>query len=399
MPHCSISVRTGDYHLDVEARDVHGTGPHADNATIRIHIDSVNSYRPVFVMPALSNASVELQDHLVTADYLVMTVKATDNDTGHNGQLSYHLQLNNAITQATAEFRIDEHSGELRTRRQLDRQAQAKYELVLVARDHGTPVPFETLRFLTITLVDQTENRPEFPDASNPYHFRVYENGERAERIGQIRAATKERKGDGRDGGQETVTPIYYYMLLGNENWAFTLDKLTGDVYTNRTLDREDVDAYHLYVLASAMADLHVSEAERAAYSIKSLERDSTVAKILVTVLDRNDNGPAFAETVVYAGVNTRSGADQLVAVLNASDADDGENAALELLVVKSNLYKFGTDLVGSINPGPFNLTADGRLKTAVWMAEYNQDRFELDVMAKELAAPGRVAMAKVYVS
>lgn len=32
-------------------------------------------------------------------------------------------------------------------------------------------------------------------------------------------------------------------------------------------------------------------------------------------------------------------------------------------------------------------------------MAEYNQDRFELDVIAKEVEAPGREALAKVYVS
>lgn len=363
-----------------------------------MRIDSVNSYRPVFVMPALSNASIELQQPLVAADYLVMTVKATDNDTGDNGRLSYHLQLNNANVQATAEFGIDELSGELRVRTDgLDGGTSAKYELVLVARDHGRPVPFETLRFLTITLVDPAENRPEFPDASNPYRLRVWENGERGERIGQIRAATKEHPAAG--GGIAPAVQIYYHMLLGNENWAFTLDRLTGDLYTNRSLDREQTDAYHLFVQASVLPELHVSDAERAAFSLKSLERDATVAKVLVQVLDRNDNGPRFAEPVMYAGVNSRSVAEQLIAVLNVSDADDGANAAYELMIVKSNLYKFGTDLVGAINPGPFNLSADGRLRTAVWMAEYNQDRFELDVMAKERVAPERTAMAKVYVS
>lgn len=32
-------------------------------------------------------------------------------------------------------------------------------------------------------------------------------------------------------------------------------------------------------------------------------------------------------------------------------------------------------------------------------MAEYNQDRFELDVIAKETQSPEREAKAKVYVS
>lgn len=32
-------------------------------------------------------------------------------------------------------------------------------------------------------------------------------------------------------------------------------------------------------------------------------------------------------------------------------------------------------------------------------MAEYNQDRFELEIQAKEVQPPERIAMAKVFVS
>lgn len=48
--------------LEVEARDIDGAGPYADQAEIIIEIKSINSYRPVFIMPALTNASVELQE-------------------------------------------------------------------------------------------------------------------------------------------------------------------------------------------------------------------------------------------------------------------------------------------------------------------------------------------------
>ena len=34
------------------------------------------------------------------------------------------------------------------------RETQDTYELVLVARDHGTPVSFETLRFVTVKIKD-----------------------------------------------------------------------------------------------------------------------------------------------------------------------------------------------------------------------------------------------------
>lgn len=61
-----------------------------------------------------------------------------------------------------------------------------RYELVLVVKDQGTPSSFETLRFLTILLVDLNENKPEFPDASNPYKFLILENSPRNIRIGKI---------------------------------------------------------------------------------------------------------------------------------------------------------------------------------------------------------------------
>lgn len=261
---------------------------------------------------------------------------------------------------------------------------------MLVVRDQGTPSWFETLRFLTIHLVDANENKPEFPDASMPYKFFIVENAGRDIRIGKIQAAIKER---------DATTPIYYYMILGNENSAFYLDKNTGDLYTNLSLDREDVDTYHLYILASKKSDLHISDAERAAYSINSLDRDATVAKVQVTVLDVNDNAPHFERSVYYAGVNSKSALNQLVAMLNASDSDLGVNGTFEMIIVSSNLYKYGASKsTGSIVPSPFAITKEGRLTTATIMGEYNQDRFELDVVAKEIEAPGREALAKVYV-
>lgn len=44
-------------------------------------------------------------------------------------------------------------------------------------------------------------------------------------------------------------------------------------------------------------------------------------------------------------------------------------------------------------------ISSEGRISTGAFMAEYNQDRFELEVIAKEVEAPERVARAKVIVS
>lgn len=88
------------------------------------------------------------------------------------------------------------------------------------------------------------------------------------------------------------------------------------------------------------------------------------------------------------------------MAVLNATDIDLGANATFDMLIVASNLYKYGNvKSTGSIVPSPFVVTRDGRLSTASYMAEYSQDHFELDIMAKEIESPSREALAKVFVS
>uniref|UniRef100_A0A182NLH4 Cadherin domain-containing protein n=1 Tax=Anopheles dirus TaxID=7168 RepID=A0A182NLH4_9DIPT len=387
-PGASLIGKSGQYRIDIEARDGLGSGPHSDAATIVIEIQSINQHRPVFIMPALYNATVEIPENLATPDYLVMTVKATDNDSGTNGKVLYYLQVNSVNVQETDEFSINEMSGELRIRRQLDRKRQSRYELILVARDQGTPAWFETLRFLTVLLVDVNENYPEFPDASNPYKFFITENGARDVRIGKIQAFL------------DSASPsIYYYMLLGNEDGAFYVDKTSGDLYTNRSVDREENDAYVLYVLASKQSDLYVSEHERALLSTEQLERNATVAKVWVHVLDVNDNAPVFRRDVYYAGISSKASINELVAIVNATDRDLGVNATLDLFIRGSYLYKYGaTKPKGSIVPSPFSISKEGRVVTANYMAEYNQDRFELEIVAKEVESPEREAMARVHV-
>lgn len=159
----------------------------------------------------------------------------------------------------------------------------------MVVRDQGRPSWFETLRFLTIHLIDINENKPEFAETTNPYKFVVLENSPKDIRIGKIQATIKDKN---------SKATIFYYILLGNENSAFYLDKTSGDIYTNQSLDRELVDSYQLYVLASKQSDLHISELERSALSLKALDKDHTVAKIQITVLDVNDNAPVFEKEV-----------------------------------------------------------------------------------------------------
>jgi Cadherin domain len=217
-PAKSLMGMKGQHTLKVEARDGLGIGPNKDETEIIIDVIEVNQHRPTFIMPALSNATVEIQENLALQDYLVLTVKANDSDNGENGKISYHLQVNNENVQETETFEINEISGELRLKKNLDRKSKSRYEIILVARDHGVPTNFEQLRFLTILIVDNNEDSPEFPDASNPYKFSIAENGERDIRIGKIQAFVHD---SGRLSERGDSHAVFYYILLGNEDGAF----------------------------------------------------------------------------------------------------------------------------------------------------------------------------------
>ncbi|XP_067010919.2 cadherin-87A [Anabrus simplex] len=388
-PATSLEQQPREFHLVVEGRDGMGQGKYADNATINIRILDVNQHAPVFVMPAFNNATIEVPENAGLANYLVMTVKATDEDHGENGRIGYHFKVDNMDVQETDEFTINMDSGELRTKIILDREVRANYSLVLVARDYGKPTPKETLQFLTILLVDTDDNKPEFPmdDTSLPYRFKVPENSRKDLFIGKVTAVD-------RDEGKHAR--VYYHILSGNDDGGFYVDKTDGGIFTNKSFDRELKDEYNLYIKASNEPDLYLSQDE-----LKRLEdeHDPSVAHVQITILDENDNSPHFEQANYYAGVNAMANINEFVVKLTAEDPDLDVNGSIIYFIAASNLFKFGSkNSSGSLTPSPFNVTEDGKIVTANYMAEYNQERIVLDVVAKERAPPGREAHARVHV-
>lgn len=93
------------------------------------------------------------------------------------------------------------------------------------------------------------------------------------------------------------------------------------------------------------------------------------------------------------------AGTGEFLCQLSASDQDAGENGTVSYQVVASHLYRAGSNVSsGSVVPSPFAISPTGRLTTATLVAEYNQDRFRLDIIARENAHPFREAKAIVHV-
>lgn len=73
--------------------------------------------------------------------------------------------------------------------------------------------------------------------------------------------------------------------------------------------------------------------------------------------------------------------------------------STLTYYIKASNLYKYRSEKSsGSIIPSPFNISQKGEIYTATYLAENNQHRFVVDVVARENGFPEREAYTQVQV-
>lgn len=202
------------------------------------------------------------------------------------------------------------------------------------------------------------------------------------------------------DRDEGTHAKVYYYLLWGNEDGAFTLDRSDGNIFTNKSLDREEKHSYNLFILANNDPDFYLTEDSRRQMNADEVMHDSSIAKVLVTVNDVNDNAPIFEMSIYHAAVNAMAQINDFVTNVTAYDPDLGPNGTLTYYIRASNLFKYGSDKsFGSIIPSPFNITDRGRIGTATYLAENNQHRFVVDIIARENGFPEREAYTQVHVS
>ena len=93
---------------------------------------------------------------------------------------------------------------------------------------------------------------------------------------------------------------INYYIISGNVNESFYIDKLHGNLYTNGILDREEKSQYYLVVKATNDPNFILPGEDNLVYD----KDDASVAVITVNIDDVNDSPPVFSKEDYYAGKN-----------------------------------------------------------------------------------------------
>ncbi|KAM5214016.1 protocadherin gamma-A12 isoform 10-T10 [Hipposideros larvatus] len=234
---------------------------------------------------------------------------AWDPDSGKNSLQSYELSSN-------THFSLEVQSGadgnkypELVLERALDREEKAVHHLVLTASDGGEPVRTGTAR-IRVMVVDANDNAPAF--AQSEYRVSVPENVAVGTTLLLVNAT------DPDEGANAEV--MYSFRYVDNKAaQLFKLDCNLGTISTIGELNHEESGFYEMEVQAM----------DNAGYSAG--------AKVLITVLDVNDNAPEVVVTSLSSSILENSPRGTLIALLNVNDQDSKENGQV-ICFIQGNL-------------------------------------------------------------
>ncbi|KAL3853661.1 hypothetical protein ACJMK2_017186 [Sinanodonta woodiana] len=271
---------TSNYLLVIEVTDL-GTPAFTTTTTLTITVTDVNDNAPVFTGGPTFTASVSEGSAL---GHTVITVSASDADTGLAGAVGYSIFSGNA----EGKFGLSRSTGDLEIVDLLDYETTSSYTLVLYAVDKGAS-PHTASATVSITVTNVNDNTPSCSAAL--YVGTVSEDAVIGTSVVTLTCSDN-------DAG----TTLTYMITDGDISNQFIMSGM--QVQTQNSLDAEVTSSYLLTV--------QVSDG--------TLKTNITVS---VSVTDVNDNGPTFNPAGPYAvSFREDSNIGTLIYDLNATDAD-----------------------------------------------------------------------------
>ncbi|CAM4658808.1 unnamed protein product [Lepidochelys kempii] len=265
---------------------------------------------------------------------LVTTVSGS---SSRGGSLSYYIASGNLGNT----FQIDQLTGQFSISQPLDFEEIQKYVVWIEARDTGFP-PFSSYEKLEVTVVDVNDNAPEFE--RDPFIAEIMENLS-PRKILTLTAVDKDSGPNGQ---------LNYEIIDGNKENSFSISRATGEIRSVAPLDREK--------LAHYMLTIKVSD--------RGTPLQSTTVKVVVNILDENDNAPRFSQ-IFSAPVPENAPLGYTVTRVTTSDEDIGVNAI-------SRYSIRDTSLPFIINPSTGDITISRHLNRE------DTDRYRIRVSAHD---------------
>ncbi|XP_051779861.1 cadherin-23 isoform X1 [Erpetoichthys calabaricus] len=377
------------FNLTVVATDK-GRPPLWGSTALQIEVIDVNDNRPVFERPANGTIVHILEEQ--PPGLVVFEVYATDRDEGLNGKVTYSFLQTTAGNKDWDNFKINMESGVITTAVRLDREKQSIHTLIIVAKDLGQPVAYETTQVLQVALTDIDDNEPVFlkppRDGVSYQKLSVLEHSKPGTVVGNVTGAV-----DADEGGNAMV---YYFIAAADQRNSFQMDR-NGVLSVTKDLDREATPFQTIIVKASSNRNWSVSQSQRSSRK-RALDpsTDPTLQEVRIYLDDINDQSPQFLKSEYTAGVAADAKVGSDLIRVTAVDADVGNNSIV-FYNIRSIQFKLQNDSKNVTNVFTIGKT-DGVLRTNDLFMAYSPGYFVVDIVATDLANHSDTVSVGIYI-
>ncbi|XP_006086511.1 protocadherin gamma-B7 isoform X11 [Myotis lucifugus] len=301
---------------------------------IIVVVEDINDHAPQFHKDELN---LEISESVSPGMGTILD-SAKDPDINMNSLSKYQLSPNEYFSLVVKDNPDGGKYPELILKKTLDREMQSSHHLVLTALDGGDPPQSGTAQ-IRILVVDANDNPPVF--SHSVYRVSIPEDVPPGTPVLKVSATDQD------EGSNAEVT----YSFLGVADTArhvFSLDSATGNIVTHQPLDFEEVERYVMDVEAKDRGSL------------------STQCKVIVEVLDENDNSPEIIITSLSDHILEDSRPGMVVALFKTRDWDSGENGKVTCNLSRNVPFK-----IHSSSNNYYKLVTDGALDREL-TPEYN---------------------------
>ncbi|XP_037117233.1 protocadherin alpha-5-like isoform X6 [Syngnathus acus] len=295
---------------------------------IEVVVDDLNDNPPRFVE---ESHSINVSEISPAGEHFLLPL-ALDADTAGNSVKTYKLSTNEYFSLDVQGGGEQSVSAELVLLKALDREKQATLKLTLTAVDGGKPSKTGTL-LLHVNVLDVNDNTPSFSQAL--YKARVKENAPSGSLVIQLSATDLDEGDNGR------LRFAFVKRAHFDPADVFLIDADTGEITVKGRLDYEAQAAY----------DIHVQATD------KGLSPRRANAKLLVEVLDVNDNAPEIVVTSLMNPIKENAEIGSVVALVTVTDKDGGKNGNTQCKLSGSAPFKLNSNYKNY-----YSLVVDGSL-------------------------------------
>ncbi|KAM9849600.1 protocadherin Fat 4-like [Aulostomus maculatus] len=281
---------------------------------IEINILDVNDNAPYFMA---ESQSIDIAESTLPGVRFPL-LQAYDADVGKNGINKYKLSSNDHFSLA-ANKAGDSISSELVLQKALDREKEPLITLTLTAIDDGSP-PKSGTSDIIIHVLDNNDNTPVF--AKSLYKARVFEN---------VPVGTTLLTLNATDADEGANKEIMYTLSTKEQDHilqVFKIDPDTGTLTVEGNIDYEENPAFEI----------------RAQASDKGQPPMSAHCKVLVEVVDLNDNAPEITVTSLLDTVREDAQVGTAIALVSVLDRDGGRNGEVHCTIDEKTPFKLETN-------------------------------------------------------